>query len=72
MHHAKLKLDFGWQGECASARHIISLTDNLLFQQLLLSEILGQSAVCLYQGHFPEHQKVVLFEPEVLRALGKS
>jgi len=72
MHHAKLKLDFGWQGECASARHIISLTDNLLFQQLLFSEILGQSAVCLYQGHFPEHQKVVLFEPEALRALGKS
>lgn len=66
VHHAKLKVNFSWQGECASARHIMSFTDNPLFQQLLFSEILGQSAVCLYTGKFPEHQKVVLFDPSVL------
>ena len=72
VHHVKLNVDFSWQGECASARHIISLTDNVLFQQILFSEILGQSAVCLDQGHFPEHQKVVLFEEDVLQRLKKS
>lgn len=71
LHHVKLNLDFSWQGECASARHIISFTDNFLFQQLLFSEILGQSAVCLAQGEFPA-QKVVLFEPEVLSRLVKT
>ncbi|HEY9902406.1 MAG TPA: hypothetical protein V6D43_08265 [Candidatus Sericytochromatia bacterium] len=69
MHHVKLNVDFSWQGECASTRHIISLTDNLLFQQLLFSEILGQSAVCLYGGQFPEQQKVVLFKQDVLHHL---
>ena len=72
MHHVKLNVDFSWQGECASARHILSFTDNLLFKQLLFSEILGQSAVCFYTGQFPEHQKVVLFEPDVLLGLGKG
>ena len=72
LHHVKLNLDFSWQGECASARHIMSFTDNFLFQQLLFSEILGQSSVCLYQGQFPEHQKVVLFEPDVLGRLVKT
>ena len=72
MHHVKLNLDFSWQGECASARHIMSCTDNFLFQQLLFSEILGQSSVCLYQGQFPDHQKVVLFERDVLQDLVKS
>lgn len=71
LHHVKLSLDFSWQGECASARHIMSFTDNFLFQQLLFSEILGQSAVCLYAGEFPA-QKVVLFEPEVLSRLVKT
>lgn len=71
VHHIKANVDFSWQGECASARHIISLTDNILFQQILFSEILGQSAVCLAQGHFPEHQKVVLFEEDVLQSLQK-
>lgn len=71
LHHVKLNLDFSWQGECASARHIMSCTDNFLFQQLLFSEILGQSAVCLYQGEFPA-QKVVLFEPEVIARLIKT
>jgi hypothetical protein len=69
MHHVKLNVDFSWQGECASARHIMSFTDNFLFQQLLFSEILGQSAVCFYTGQFPEHQKVVLFEPQVLQCV---
>jgi hypothetical protein len=72
MHHVKLNVDFSWQGECASARHIMSFTDNFLFQQLLFSEILGQSAVCLYRGQFPEHQKVVLFEQDVLHCLGRG
>ncbi len=72
LHHVKLNLDFSWQGECASARHIMSFTDNLLFQQLLFSEILGQSSVCFAQGQFPEHQKVVLFEPDVLCGLVKT
>jgi hypothetical protein len=72
MHHVKLNVDFSWQGECASVRHIMSFTDNLLFQQLLFSEILGQSAVCLYTGQFPEQQKVVLFEQEVWQGLSKT
>lgn len=72
MHHIKLNVDFSWQGECATARHIIALTDNLLFQQILFSEFLGQSAVCLQTGQFPDHQKVVLFEPDVLRCLAKG
>ena len=71
-HHVKLNADFSWQGECASTRYIMSLTDNVLFQQLLFSEILGQSAVCLYTGQFPEHQKVVLFEREILHCLAKG
>ena len=66
MHHVKLNADFSWQGECASTRHFMSLTDNFLFKQLLFSEILGQSAVYLYDGQFPEHQKVVLFEQDKL------
>jgi hypothetical protein len=69
MHHAKLNVDFSWQGECASTRHIMSLTHNFLFQQLLFSEILGQSAVCLYTGRFPDEQKIVLFEQEILHGL---
>ncbi len=72
VHHVKLNVDFSWEGECASARHIVSFTDNFLFKQLLFSEILGQSAVCLYTGQFPEHQKVVLFEQDVLHCLAKS
>lgn len=72
IHHVKLNANFSWQGECASTRYILSLTDNMLFQQLLFSEILGQSAVCLYTGQFPEHQKVVLFEREVLHCLAKG
>jgi hypothetical protein len=71
MHHIKLNVDFSWQGECASARYIMSLTDNFLFQQLLFSEILGQSAVCLYTGQFSEEQKVVLFDRDVLRCLDR-
>lgn len=69
LHHLKLNVDFKWQGECASTRHIMSFTDNALFKQLLFSEILGQSAVCLDQGQFPSYQKVVLFEPSVLNSL---
>ena len=69
VHHTRLNVDFSWQGECASARYIMSLTKNVLFQQLLFSEILGQSAVCLYTGMFPDEQKVVLFEPDVLQDL---
>jgi hypothetical protein len=72
MHHVKLNADFSWQGECTSVRHIMSFTDNFLFQQFLFSEILGQSAVYLYTGQFPEHQKVVLFEQEVLHRLSQS
>ena len=72
IHHVKLNADFNWQGECASTRYIMSLTDNILFQQLLFSEILGQSAVCLYTGQFPEHQKVVFFERDILHCLATS
>ncbi len=72
MHHVKLNADFSWQGERASTRHFLSLTDNFLFKQLLFSEILGQSAVYLYNGQFPEHQKIVLFEQEVLSCLDKG
>jgi hypothetical protein len=72
MHHIKLNVDFSWQGECAAARHMMSFTDNLLFQQILFSEFLGQSAVCLYRGEFPEDQKVVLFDQNVWRYLGNG
>jgi hypothetical protein len=72
LHHLKLNVDFNWQGECASTRHIMSFTDNFLFKQLLFSEILGQSAVCLAQGQFPSYQKVVLFEPNTLNSLVKT
>lgn len=72
VHHAKLNVDFSWQGECASAHHIMSFTDNILFKQLLFSEILGQSAVYLYTGQFPKHQKVVLFKPDIWRCLIQS
>jgi hypothetical protein len=72
IHHVKLNADFSWQGECASTRYIMSLTDNILFQQLLFSEILGQSAVCFYTGQFPEHQKVVLFERNILHCLANG
>jgi len=72
LHHVKLNVDFSWEGECASTGHIMSLTDNFLFQQLLFSEILGQSAVCLYTGKFPDLQKVVLFEPDVLHSLSQG
>lgn len=69
MHHVKLNVGFSWQGECASTSHIMSFTDNLLFQQIMFSEILGQSAVCFEQGQFPEHQKVVLFDRDVVQGL---
>ena len=72
MHHVKVNAGFNWQGECASARHIMSLTDNLIFQQLLFSEILGQSAVCLSKGQFLEYQKIVLFDTEILQYLFNS
>lgn len=71
MHHVKLNADFSWQGELASTRHFMSLTNNFLFKQLLFSEILGQSAVYLYSGQFPSHQKVVLFEQDVLRCFAQ-
>lgn len=71
VHHVKLNVDFSWEGECASTRHIMSLTDNILFKQILFSEILGQSAVCLSTGTFPEDQKIVLFEPEILQSLNQ-
>jgi len=66
MHHIKLNVDFGWEGECATALHLMSFTNNLLFKQIIFSETLGQVAVRLIQGEFPKHQKVVLFEPDVL------
>jgi hypothetical protein len=66
MHHIKLNVDFGWEGECATAFHLMSFTNNLLFKQIIFSETLGQVAVRLIQGEFPKHQKVVLFEPDVL------
>lgn len=65
VHHAKLNVGFNWQGECTTTAHIMSFTDNLLFKQILLSELLGQSAVYLDRGQFPEHQKVVLFEQDI-------
>lgn len=71
LHHVKLDVDFSWEGECASARYIMSLTDNILFKQLLFSEILGQSSVCLSTGTFPEDQKIVLFERDILQNLSQ-
>ncbi len=70
VHHLKLNVDFGWQGEYATSRHIISLTNNFLFKQILFSETIGQVSVRLYKGEFPAHQKVVLFDSEVLHQFG--
>ncbi|HEY9674382.1 MAG TPA: hypothetical protein V6D11_23285 [Waterburya sp.] len=70
MHHLKLNVGFGWDGEYATACHIISLTNNFLFKQILFSETIGQVSVRLYAGEFPAHQKVVLFEPEILHQFG--
>lgn len=66
IHHIKLNVDFGWQGECATARYIMSFTNNLLFKQILFSESIGQVSVRLDQGEFLEEQKIVLFSPEIL------
>ncbi|HBB30561.1 MAG TPA: hypothetical protein DDZ80_26490 [Cyanobacteria bacterium UBA8803] len=72
MHHIKLNVDFGLEGELATAAHIISLTENILFKQILFSETLGQVAVRLYKGQFPEYQKVVLFDLDVVNRLDKG
>lgn len=66
IHHIKLNVDFGWQGECATARYIMSFTNNLLFKQILFSESIGQVSVRLDQGEFLEEQKIALFSPEIL------
>lgn len=70
MHHIKLNVDFGWAGECATALHLMSFTNNRLFKQILFSESIGQVAVRLAQGEFLEHQKIVLFPSEVLHQFG--
>lgn len=72
VHHIKLNVDFGWQGECATALHLMSFTDNILFKQILFSETVGQVAVRIDQGAFPDHQKVVLFEPEVIHKFARG
>ena len=70
VHHLKLDVGFGWEGEYTTACHIMSFTNNLLFKQILFSETIGQVAVRLYKGEFPEYQKVVLFDPEVWQEFG--
>ena len=70
VHHLKLNVGFEWEGELACAVHLLSLTDNLLFKQILFSETVAQVAVRLHTGKFPYPQKVVLFEPRVLQELG--
>ena len=72
IHHLKLNVDFDWQGECATAAHLMSFTQNPLFRQIIFSEIVGQVAVWMSGGQFPECQKVVLFEPEVWHGLYKD
>ncbi len=72
VHHLQLNVGFGLEGEFATAAHIISLTDNLLFKQILFSETLGQVAVRLCDGKFPKPQKVVLFPPEVIYSLSNG
>ena len=72
VHHLKLNVDFDWQGECATAAHLMSFTQNSLFQQIIFSEIVGQVAVWMSGGQFPERQKVVLFEPKVWHGLYKD
>jgi hypothetical protein len=66
VHHIKLNVDFGWAGECATAIHIMSLTNNFLFKQILFSETIGQVSVRLADGAFPDPQKVVLYSPDFL------
>lgn len=72
VHHIKLNVGFDLAGEFATAMYLIEKTDNLLFKQILFSESLGQIAVRLCQGKFPDYQKVVLFEPKVLHCLKKE
>ena len=67
IHHLKLNVDFGLTGESATARYIMSFTNNLLFKQILFSESIGQISVRLTQGEFLDHQKIVLFSPDVIQ-----
>lgn len=67
IHHIKLNVDFGLQGECATARYLMSFTNNLLFKQILFSESIGQVSVRLDQGEFLEYQKIVLFPSDVIQ-----
>ena len=69
VHHLKLNVGFDWEGEVMTAVHLMSFTKNCLFRQIIFSEIIGQVAVCLHQGKFPEYQKVVIFEPRILEQL---
>ena len=66
IHHLKLNVDFGLQGESATARYMMSFTNNLLFKQILFSESIGQVSVRLAQGEFLNYQKIVLFSPDVI------
>ncbi len=71
VHHLKLDVGFDWEGEVKTAVHLMAFTQNRLFQQIIFSEMIAQVAVCLHQGSFFECQKVVLFEPEVLKQLNR-
>ncbi len=67
IHHVELKVGFNWLGECAIADHHMSLTDNLLFRQLIFSEVVGQVAAFFYNRGFPpiepgKKQKLVLYD----------
>lgn len=72
VHHLQLNMGFGLEGEFATAAHIISLTDNPLFKQILFSETMGQVATCLCTGDFPEFQKVVMYPLEVVHGMSKG
>jgi hypothetical protein len=60
MHHIKLNVDFGWKGECATAFHLMSFTNNLLFKQIIFSETIGQVAVRLSQESFHTSKSCII------------
>ncbi|HBE19541.1 MAG TPA: hypothetical protein DEG17_01810 [Cyanobacteria bacterium UBA11149] len=72
IHHLQLNVGFDLEGEFKTAAHLISLTNNILFKQILFSETMGQVAVRVCKGAFPDYQKVVLFPLELIEDLTQT
>lgn len=62
--HCLLKAQFDWEGESKACEFISSLTKSDMMRRILRSELLYQAAACIYLGHFPDTQKIVLSDPK--------